>query len=123
MMPFSRADRVSGLIQKILSDILTKQVADPRLKMTIITAVEMSSDLKLARIYYTTSGRAREVELATTAMNKARGFLKRKLAQQLHLRYMPELKFYYDESFEYGSHIEHLLKTVMNENGPDHTSN
>jgi ribosome-binding factor A len=123
MMPFSRADRVSGLIQKILSDILTKQVADPRLKMTIITAVEMSSDLKLARIYYTTSGRAREVELATTAMNKARSFLKRKLAQQLHLRYMPELKFYYDESFEYGSHIEHLLKTVMNENGPDHTSN
>jgi ribosome-binding factor A len=123
MIPFSRADRVSGLIQKILSDILTKQVADPRLKMTIITAVEMSPDLKLARIYYATSGKAQEVEAATTAMNKAQGFFKRKLARQLHLRYMPELKFYYDESYEYGSHIEQLLKTVINENGPDHTSN
>jgi ribosome-binding factor A len=123
MIPFSRADRVSGQIQKILAGILSKQVADPRLKMTIITAVEMSPDLKLARIYYATSGRAQEVAAATKAMNKARGFLKRSLARQLDLRYMPELKFYYDESFEYGSHIEQLLKTVMSENGPDHTSN
>ena len=123
MIHFTRADRVGGLIQEILSDIFKRDVADPRLKMTLITGVEMSPDLKLARIYFTISGGSQKVKAATKAINNAHGFLKRKLAQQLDLRYMPELKFYYDESFDYGSHIEQLLKTVTTENGPNHKSN
>ena len=49
---FTRADRVSGLIQKVLSDVLKKNIKDPRLKMITITDVKMSRDLKLAKIYY-----------------------------------------------------------------------
>ena len=56
MIPFSRADRVSGLIQEVLSELLKKKIRDPRLAMATITSVKMSRDLKLARIYFTIYG-------------------------------------------------------------------
>ena len=56
MTPFSRADRVSGLIQEVLSNLLKKDIHDPRLKMATITNVKMSRDLKLARIYFSIYG-------------------------------------------------------------------
>jgi ribosome-binding factor A len=122
MTSFTRADRVSGLIQRVLSDILSKDVADPRLKMTVITGVKMSADLRIARIYYASSGNKKNIEAASRAINSARGYLKKSLARQLALRYMPELKFFYDDSFDYGFHIEQLLKTVLAENATDHQS-
>lgn len=123
MISFSRADRVSGLIQEVLSDILKKDIADPRLRMATITGVKMSADLKLASIYYTTSGDKESINAAAQAFTRAHGYIKKKLAQQLELRYMPQLRFFYDESFDYGSRIEKLLKTVSKDNGTNHRTN
>jgi ribosome-binding factor A len=123
MIEFSRSDRVSGLIQEVLSDILKKEIADPRLQMTTITGVKMSADLKLASIYYTTSGDKNSINAAAQAFNRAHGYIKKKLAQQLELRYMPQLRFFYDESLDYGSRIEKLLKTVSTKNGTNHRTN
>jgi ribosome-binding factor A len=80
----------------------------------------MSADLKLASIYYTTSGDKDTIDAAAQAFNRAHGYIKKKLAQQLELRYMPQLRFFYDESFDYGSRIEKLLKTVSTKNGTNH---
>ena len=123
MISFSRSDRVSGLIQEVLSDILKKEIADPRLQMATITGVKMSADLKLASIYYTISGDKKALNAAAQAFNHAHGYIKKKLARQLELRYMPQLRFFYDESFDYGSRIEKLLKTVSTENGTNHRTN
>ena len=123
MTSFSRADRVSGLIQEVLSDILRKEIADPRLAMATITGVRMSPDLKVASIYFTRSGGEKKVEAAAAAFDRARGFIKKRLARQLELRYMPELRFFHDGSFDYGSRIENLLKSVTTENGKDHSTN
>ena len=123
MTSFSRADRVGGLIRKVLSDILNKEIADPRLAMAIITGVKMSTDLKIASIYFTISGGQQKVTAATSAFEKARGFIKKKMARQLELRYMPELRFFHDGSFDYGSNIEKLLKSITIENGKDHSTN
>ena len=122
MIPFSRADRVSGLIQEVLSDLLKKNIRDPRLEMATITGVKMSRDLKLARIYFAIYGDSEKSEAAVRGFESARGFIKRSLARRLGLRYMPDLKFFYDESFEYGSHIDLLLDKISTENGPDHRS-
>ena len=122
MTPFSRADRVSGLIQKVLSDLLKKRIHDPRLAMTTITRVKMSRDLKIARIYFTIYGDSQKSEAAAKGFDSARGFIKRSLAGRLGLRYMPDLKFFYDDSFDYGSHIDQLLKKISTDNGPDHQS-
>ncbi len=122
MIPFSRADRVSGLIQEVLSELLKKKIRDPRLAMATITSVKMSRDLKMARIYFTIYGDSEKSEAAVKGFESARGFIKRSLARRLGLRYMPDLKFFYDESFEYGSHIDQLLEKISTENEPDHKS-
>ena len=123
MISFSRADRVSGLIQEVLSDILKKDISDPRLQMVTIAGVKMSPDLKLASIYYTISGGEKKVTAASNAFNRSRGYIKKKLAQQLDLRYMPELRFFYDESFDCGSRIEKLLKSVSTNDETNHRTN
>ncbi|MFH1977075.1 MAG: 30S ribosome-binding factor RbfA [Pseudomonadota bacterium] len=122
MTLFSRADRVASQIQKILSEILIKDIKDPRLDMATITGVKMSRDLKLARIYFTISGSNKSAEDAAIGFKSAAGYLKRTLASQLGLRYMPDLSFFYDESFDYGARIETLLKTLKNDDEPDNST-
>lgn len=113
MKPFARADRVSGQIQKILSDVLKKKIRDPRLTSVTITGIKMSPDLKLAYVYFTTFGSSSQKGAeALKGFSSSSGFLKRHLAKELGLRYMPELKFFYDESFDYGAHIDSILKSI-----------
>lgn len=119
MKPFLRSDRVGGQLQKVLSDILQKDISDPRLKTAIITEIKMTRDLKLARIYFTTSGGG-EKSKVLSGLKSAKGYIKRKLAKQLPLRYMPDLEFYYDESYDYGSHIDRLLKELEKDNAKDY---
>jgi ribosome-binding factor A len=122
MKPFARSDRVSGQIQKALSDLLLKKIKDPRLEAATITGVKMSRDLKFARVYFVTPGDKENMEEAIEGFKSALGYLKRKLAAQLGLRYMPELRFFYDDSFDYGSHIDNIIKAVKSENELNNTT-
>ena len=122
MIPFSRADRVGGLIQQVLSDILKKEIKDPRLKMATITSVKVSRDLKQARIYFTTSGGIQKKGDTIKGFSSAHGFIKRTLAHELDLKYMPNIKFFYDESLEYGAHIDELIESTKSENGSNHST-
>lgn len=121
MKPFSRSDRVGGLIQRVLSEILRRDIKDPRLELTTISAVKMSPDLKIAKIYYTTPSGKNNKESVAAGFHDAAGFMKRALAREINLRYMPALQFYVDESFDYGSRIDQLinsLKTDESDNKP-----
>jgi ribosome-binding factor A len=122
MIPFTRSDRVSALIQRVLSEILKRDIRDPRLKMTTITEVEVSQDLKRAKIYFSTAGGKQTKDAAIDGFNSAFGFIKRTLAHELDLKYMPEIKFVYDESLDYGAHIDALIQSIRSENGSDHST-
>ncbi len=112
MKYFSRSDRVSGEIQKNLSELLKKSIKDPRLEMVTITSVKMSQNLRTARVYFVFSGAKTSRKKAVQGFESALGYIKRVLAAKLGLRYMPDLKFFYDESFDYGSHIDNVLKSI-----------
>ncbi len=113
MKPFTRADRVGGLMRETLADILQRDIKDPRLEMIIITAVQMSPDLKNARIYFSTSAGDKERrDAATKGFESASGYIKRRLSRELDLRYMPEIRFFHDDSFDYGAKIENMLKGI-----------
>jgi ribosome-binding factor A len=112
MTGFSRGDRVSGLVQATLSDILRKQISDPRLEMALITGVRMTPDLKTARVYFAINGGKERVEGAKKAFQSAYGYIRKALGDELELRYTPALKFYYDKSYDYGEHIESILKSL-----------
>jgi ribosome-binding factor A len=122
MRPFSRSDRVSGLIKQALSEILQKRINDPRLGLVTISVVKLSRDLKNARIYYTAPAGEKNKEAAAAGFKDAAGFIKRALGRKVHLRYMPELKFFPDESFDYGSSIDKLLASIKTKNEPDTSS-
>ncbi|MDM8543174.1 30S ribosome-binding factor RbfA [Desulfococcaceae bacterium HSG7] len=115
MKPFARSERVGGQIQKMLSELLHKSIHDPRLEMTTITGVRMTRDLKIAKIYFTSPGGASNVKRVSDGFKSSRGYIKRMLASRLGLRYMPDLQFYYDESFDYGAKIDKLLQSVKTE--------
>jgi ribosome-binding factor A len=121
MTGYSRADRVGGLIQRILSDLLLRDISDPRLQMATISRVTVTKDLRLARIYFATAGGKAGSADAAQGFRSAAGFIKRRLGPRLGLRYMPELEFYYDESFDHGARIDQLLKSMASgSDGPDH---
>jgi ribosome-binding factor A len=120
MKPFSRNDRVGGQIQKILAELLRKQISDPRLANVTITGVEVSADLRIAKVYYSALAAGVSAEEILEGFLHATGFIKRELAQQLRLRYMPELKFFFDESIDYGARIEQLLKAAKQHDETDH---
>ncbi len=126
MKPFSRADRVGALMQEVLSDVLHRDIKDPRLDLVTITGIKLSSDLKNARIYFSVTGGAEKVAAALSGFERASGYIRRKLASELELRQMPGLKFFYDESFDYGAHIDSVLRSVIPANseddGDDHTA-
>ncbi|MCU0600678.1 MAG: 30S ribosome-binding factor RbfA [Desulfobacterales bacterium] len=120
MKPFNRADRVGALIQETLSVLLKKSIKDPRLQAATITGVKMSADLKLARIYFVISDRVATQAEALEGFQKAKGFIKYTLAQQLNMRYMPELIFYYDKSLDHGFHIDSILKKLEQKHAQHH---
>lgn len=119
MKTFARADRVAALMQRVLSDILRKGVKDPRLDMATITGVSLSRDLKNARVYFAISGDQERVDAALQGFNSALGYIKRAVAEEMALRYMPAIRFVYDTSFDYGDRIEKVLKT-LDHGRPDH---
>jgi len=122
MIPFARSDRVGGLIHKILSEILRKEIADPRLKMITITGVEVTRDLKLARIFFTAADGKQKKDAAINGFESARGFIKRKLAYEMDLKYMPDIEFVYDESLDYGAHIDALIRQTKIKDGSDNST-
>jgi ribosome-binding factor A len=120
-MDFKRADRVADLIKQEISDILRREAHDPRIANITLTDVRLTDDLRSARIYYVELGKDSLSADVEKGLAKAKGFLKRELGKRLQLRYIPELNFFYDPSFEYGSRIERLLKEVRKDETDDPT--
>lgn len=114
-MEYRRSDRVADQLQKEIADLLLRRVKDPRVAGITITAVEVTPDLQHARIFYCLMGSGTEEAKTNAAkgLNKAKGFMRQELGKRLHMRYLPQLEFQYDTSFEYGDKIERLLRELQ----------
>ncbi len=100
------------MLREEISDILLKEIGDPRIGSITITGVKLSDDLRQAKVYFVQMGKdtgSREIQ---ENLQKAAGFLKKELGKRLKLRFIPNLHFIYDESFEYGTRIDRLLAGV-----------
>ena len=100
-------------MQKVLADLIRKGVNDPRLAQVTISGVTLSRDLRIAKVYFTAHGDGHDEQTLLKGFASAKGFIKRELAKELGLRYMPDLKFFYDASFDYGAHINRVLKSIQ----------
>lgn len=111
-MTSRRQSRVSELLQRELAQLIAYELRDPRLALVSVTHVEVTSDLHLARVYVSTLGDAREGRDAVAVLEHAKGFLRRALSERVDLRFMPELRFYFDESAAAGLRINALIDQV-----------
>ena len=111
-----RQRRLADLIKENISQIIFRKLKDPRKGFITITRVKVSGDLRLATIFYTTLGNVEEREKSQNTLENAKSYIRNELAPILKLRFLPELRFFYDESGKYAEHIETLLKKIKAEN-------
>ena len=111
----SRPDRVADQIRSELAMLLAREVHDPGVGFITLTKVKVSPDLQLARVYYTSFGDARAQKESAKALQRAKPFLRRQVAQRVRLRRAPELEFFYDESIAQHDRIEQILQEIKTE--------
>ncbi len=107
-----RPQKVADAIRREISIMLVSRIKDPRLANLSIVKVEMTKDIKMARVYYSIFGDREEAKKAADGLAKAKGFIRSELARNLGLRYTPALEFIHDLSLVYQENMEKLLKEV-----------
>jgi ribosome-binding factor A len=113
----ARARKVAERIQEELAGILMRNVADPRLAMVTITAVDVDRELAYAQIYVVSSGDDERMDEVLAGLEGAQGYLRSQLAARIQLRSFPQLRFRWDASHERGARIEELLDSLQEERG------
>ena len=111
-MPGRRTDRVGVLIQRELSEIIQRELKDPRVGFCTISQVQVSTDLKYADIKVSVVGDKRQKRNSITGLKSAAGFLRREVVQRIGLRHAPELRFELDDSVDQLMRIDRLLKQI-----------
>jgi ribosome-binding factor A len=108
-----RLEKINSQIVSQVSELLLFKSKDPRLQAVNITRALVSGDLKKCRLFYSVLGESKEREDAETALKKAAGFIRSRLAGQLGLKSVPELAFSFDRNVEYAQHIKELLTDLV----------
>jgi ribosome-binding factor A len=110
-----RAKKVAVRIQEEVSELLLRRIKDPRIGFLTVTGVDVSPDLRRARVFYSVVGTEDDRRKAAEGLRKATGFIRRELAARLQLKFVPEICFEYDSSQEYAEKIESLFKAIRDE--------
>lgn len=111
-MAKERPNRVAEAIKAELMDLLRTEMKDPRIGFVSIVKVDVTGDLRHAKVYFSVLGDAQAKEATRAGLQSAAGFLRNHLGARLRLRYTPELSFHLDDSIEHGARIAALLNRL-----------
>ncbi|MFM8305108.1 MAG: 30S ribosome-binding factor RbfA [Actinomycetota bacterium] len=112
---YPRTARINEVVREVLAEEL-ERMSDPRLSMVTITGVDVTRDLRQAKVYYAALGRRDEgVE---TALRNAAPHLRGVLGRQVRLKYLPDLEFVLDPAIEQGQRVEEILRSIHDETPP-----
>ena len=106
-----KTERIGSNLVKEISYILATEIKDEDIKFVTITGVDITSDLSYAKVYFTVLDDSKK-ESTLKALNGASHFIRGKLSERVDIRHTPELKFIYDESIEYGNHIDRIIDEI-----------
>lgn len=110
-----RIERVNEAIRREISVIAQRELGDPRLALATISRVEVSRDLRHAKIYFSVLGDESSARQAENGFQAAKGFIRKLLAQRVQIKFMPELNFVYDRSFAEGIHLKETIERLRDE--------
>jgi ribosome-binding factor A len=115
-------------IRELVSTVIHRELKDPRVGFTTITKVEMTPDGRSVKVFFSVMGAAEQVQQTIEGLTKAQGFLQKRVAEYLQMRFAPRLQIVYDDSLEKAMQVQQLLRRLEEENeshppdpaSPDH---
>ena len=111
-----RTERVAEAIRRLASEVLQTELRDPRMKeLVTVTKVEVTSDLRLAKIFYTVLGDEKQKKRVFEGLKSAKNFVKKYIGDKLELRYTPDVMFVVDKKLEYVTRINEVLEKIHEE--------
>jgi ribosome-binding factor A len=116
-MSGKRTERISGEMQRVISDIIHNELKDPGLLgMSSVMDVEVTRDLEHAKVRVSVLGTKEEQKSAIESLVRATGFIRKTMAKRIRMRRIPELHFMLDDSIEYSIRMSHLIDSISQEN-------
>ncbi len=112
-MPSRRAQKAAEAIREVVSMAILAELNDPRVRDVTVTYVEVSGDLRFAKVHVSVMGDDGQQQLSLRGLQSAAGFLQSKIAQRIDLRYTPRLTFILDQGVKHSIEISSLLKQVL----------
>jgi ribosome-binding factor A len=109
----NRQKRLGELLKQEISDLVLREIKDPRIGFVSITSVDLSADLRHAKILVSVLGSESERKSSLAGLRSAVGFIKRELGRRLRLKYLPDISIVYDNSIEEGNRIVSLIDSIV----------
>ena len=116
-----RPERVGEQIHKEIAQMMMHGIKDPRVSPVVITGVQVSRDLSIAKVYFSVTDEPNERKDAERGLKSVAPYLRRQLGQVMRMRFIPEIRFEYDSSIGYGQKIDNLLRQVQDDLSDDST--
>ena len=110
-----RSKRISELISREISQAIHFDMRDTRFRGVTITHVQMSPDLGFAKIYFTCTAAPEEIKSTAKALNNAKGYFRTVLSDRIDMKYIPDLKFFWDETLADAERLDKLFNEIKNE--------
>lgn len=107
-----KQDRMNDRILQILSELMLREVSDPRLQGVTVTEVKLDPELTVANVYVNALGEEHREEEVMTGLESARGFLRREVGKRVRIRNTPDLIFHWDHTLAHGEYINQLISNL-----------
>ncbi len=117
-----RKDKVQEALKREISLIIHDELKDPRLGFVTVTGVELTPDLRYAKVFFSVLGKDEDYKKCKDALDSALGFIRRLVALRIRMRFAPEIVFKKDRSSEYSVRIQQVLDEIKEQNEPKKTS-
>lgn len=114
MLPYKRSQRVGDLLREEISKTILNRLKDPRIGFITVTGVDITDDLKLARVYITVFNKDDTIQ-TLKILNTASSFIRKEIGRNIKIKNTPQLEFFEDQSYEYGEKIDHLLNQTIDD--------
>src|SRR3989338_10717189 len=109
-----RMDKINQLIKREISSLIQEEIQDPGLGFVTIIGVDVSRDLKYAKVNYSVLGAEPEIQKAKEALHRARSYIRKLVGQRIRIRYTPEIDFIYDDSLAYEARLDKTFEDIRN---------
>lgn len=107
-----RQKKLADQIKRIVSEVVDRKLKDPRKGFITITHVKLSGDLRIASVFFTALGNNQDVHDSLEVLNRANHFIRNEIASNIKARFIPELRFFVDDTMEHARRIEELLEDI-----------